>query len=54
MSRAGLGGAIGIMADETALDLVRAHMQDVRVPSHHDKVNETLKLVKCGHYLVPI
>jgi len=26
------------MVDEAAMDLVRTHMQDVRVPAHHDKV----------------
>lgn len=28
----------GAMVDEVSLDLVRSHMQDVRVPSHYDKV----------------
>ena len=36
----------GSAVDEVALDRVRSHMQDVRVPSHHDKARKICCAVK--------
>ncbi len=35
------------MVDEATLDLVRAHMQEVRVPAYHDKVRAGLLPMSC-------